>query len=102
MPKHPERALRWLDYADTDLRSAAMLVKDADLARNAGFFAQQAAEKSLKAILASRDDAIPRTHDLGVLADWVEPVMKKLPSIERIWNGGPPLPSIRGIQSQPG
>lgn len=36
------------------------------------FHAQQAAEKSLKALLALRDAEIPRTHDLSELADLVE------------------------------
>lgn len=36
-----------------------------------GFHAQQAVEKSVKAVLAARGVSFPRTHDLGYLVDLV-------------------------------
>jgi len=72
MPEPLDAAKTWFEYAENDLQSAAMLVKEDALARNAGYHAQQAAEKALKAVLAGHDVKVPRTHDLDVLGDMVE------------------------------
>ena len=44
-----------------------------------GFHAQQAVEKSLKAVLAARDVEFPFIHDIGGLADLCEEVGASLP-----------------------
>jgi HEPN domain-containing protein len=61
-------ARAWLRFAERDLRSASMVsdAPDADPAA-ACFFAQQAAEKALKALLVATEASIPRTHDLREL-----------------------------------
>lgn len=57
-------AEKWLLQARADLKAANMLSKDADVIPFACFHAQQAAEKALKAYLASQRRRIPKTHDL--------------------------------------
>lgn len=58
----------WLRYAEDDLAGAYRLLTDVHLpARLACFHAQQAAEKALKAALATAGTRIPRTHDLVAL-----------------------------------
>ena len=44
-----------------------------------GFHAQQAAEKSLKAVIATRGLPVPRTHDLDLLAERLEDDGAQLP-----------------------
>src|SRR6185312_8527759 len=44
-----------------------------------GFHAQQAVEKSLKAVLAARNVEFPFVHDIGVLADLCEEAEASLP-----------------------
>jgi HEPN domain-containing protein len=59
---------RWLHYAEEDLRGARAATREPDLAsRHACFFAQQAAEKALKAGLVFLDIEVPRRHDLDAL-----------------------------------
>ena len=61
-------AARWFRFATEDLRSAeALLRADEAPPRNACYFAQQAVEKALKAVLAFSETDIPRTHDLDAL-----------------------------------
>lgn len=67
-PIHQE-ALAWLQHADEDLLSARTLLQYQQGGwRIVAFHAQQAAEKALKAVLASQDAVLPRTHDLVALA----------------------------------
>ena len=64
-----DEARRWLRLAQEDLTAAETLVTHQDHGlRNAGFLAQQAAEKSLKAVLVAFGLPVPRIHDLGALA----------------------------------
>lgn len=65
---------RWLRYAEGDLQAAeAAISQPAFEPRHACFFAQQAAEKALKAILVLLHRNIPRTHDLDALVDALPP-----------------------------
>ena len=58
----------WMQYAEEDLGSAQALLA-VQFRRNACFHAQQAAEKALKAYLATlSDEDIPRTHDTIALS----------------------------------
>jgi len=61
-------AAAWLHRARDDLGAARKLLAGSDpFAATAAYHCQQAAEKALKAMIASTGDAIPKTHDLRVL-----------------------------------
>jgi HEPN domain-containing protein len=62
----------WLNYAETDLRAAqALFDSDEFFPRQICFFAQQCAEKSIKAILVFEEVAFPKSHDLDRLRDLI-------------------------------
>lgn len=62
-----------LEKATGDLTALRTLAADQNQADHVvGFHAQQAVEKSIKAVLASREIEIPMTHDLGYLVTLVE------------------------------
>ncbi len=64
-----ELARAWVEFAQSDLRTARLILNhlEAD-ARQAGFHAQQAVEKVLKAaIVFVHGTDPPRTHDIGAL-----------------------------------
>ncbi|MDA8146612.1 MAG: HEPN domain-containing protein [Thermaerobacter sp.] len=58
---------RWMDIAEEELAVADSLL-DAGRYLYAGFMAQQAAEKALKAVLQETMPVPPKVHDLEVLA----------------------------------
>ncbi|MCY3723077.1 MAG: HEPN domain-containing protein [Candidatus Poribacteria bacterium] len=61
---------RWLRYAEEDLTTAETLLRQPHVPpRQACWFAQQAAEKALKAALIFLQIDFRRTHDLNVLRD---------------------------------
>ena len=65
-----EDTARWLRYAAEDLTTAETLLAQAHVPpRQACWFAQQAAEKALKAVLIFLQIDFRRTHDLNVLRD---------------------------------
>ncbi|MCK0509195.1 HEPN domain-containing protein [Aromatoleum anaerobium] len=60
----------WLNRARDDLGAAAKLLRGNDAyPATASYHCQQAAEKALKAVLATGDQPIPKTHDLRVLVE---------------------------------
>ena len=66
--KNPSRnASRWLRQAEYDLAQAERLL-DQGVFSYAAFFAEQAAQKSLKAFLLSRGRRLVAIHSVGVLA----------------------------------
>jgi HEPN domain-containing protein len=70
MNRSHEYALVLLQKARDDLYVLERLATDADAPTwSLGFHAQQAAEKSLKAVLASKSVDFPRTHNLALLID---------------------------------
>lgn len=72
-PEHLEVARLLLEKATGDLVALQVLAADQNQADHVvGFHAQQAVEKSIKAVLASREMEIPMTHDLGYLVTLVE------------------------------
>ena len=80
-PDEVRRALvrRWLDRAAEDLGAAERLLSGgAAFPAAAGFHAQQAAEKYLKAFLTRRQVEFPKTHDLAALLDLVARVAPAL------------------------
>ncbi len=69
MKPHIEEAWRWLRLADRDITAFNILKQDAKAhASIVNFHAQQAVEKSLKAVLYSHQIVFDRTHDLVKLA----------------------------------
>jgi HEPN domain-containing protein len=72
-PEHLEVARLLLEKAAGDLAAVRVLAADESQADHVvGFHAQQTVEKSIKAVLASREVEIPMTHDLGYLATLAE------------------------------
>lgn len=68
-----EEALRMLRLADADLAAFNVLLASAEVSPAiAGFHAQQAIEKCLKAVLFARGMPFRRTHDLIELADLLD------------------------------
>lgn len=69
----PGSPLDWLRHAASDLHLAKLGLADRDVLRNqVAFHAQQAAEKSLKAVLADRKIHFPKTHDLEALIEIIQ------------------------------
>ena len=67
-----EVAERWLAMAGEDLAAARLLADAAGLdPALAGYHAQQAAEKALKAMLVHAGAEVSRTHEVGRLRDLV-------------------------------
>jgi len=61
----------WLDRAEDDLNAARLLMDSPDLTHLAAFHAQQAVEKSLKAVIEEYDLGLVKTHSLTRLLDVV-------------------------------
>jgi len=68
----------WLRVAEKDLDRVRRMLEDAD-ADAAGFYLQQAVEKTLKAYLLSQSWALRRIHDLDAL---LSDVVRYLPECE--------------------
>ncbi len=62
---------RWLDKAERDLKAAKILL-DNGLCGESTFHSQQAAEKTLKAVLAGLKVQPPKTHQLEYLMILIE------------------------------
>ena len=75
-----EEAQLLLRKAHEDADAVEKLASDQGIADSVvGFHAQQAAEKAIKAVLASRGDAFPWTHDLRHLMDRLDDIATPLP-----------------------
>jgi HEPN domain-containing protein len=78
-------AKRWLEYAETDIKSAyALLDSDEFFPRQICFSAQQAGEKALKAVLVLLEIKFPHTHDLDLVREMIPEgweVRKKFPKL---------------------
>ncbi len=83
-PDQPQNSpAKWLKYAKSDLAIAELPLPAGANYETLCFHAQQAAEKSIKAILLSRAIAFPYTHSIQILidllpADLVDPQLKPL------------------------
>jgi HEPN domain-containing protein len=67
-----DEARIWLNYAKTDIHAAEALLESREFfPRQICFFAQQCAEKSIKAILAFEGVDFPKSHDLDRLRDLI-------------------------------
>jgi len=74
-PNTPEA---WLAYAHSDLALAAMDISSV-MRENLCFHAQQAAEKSLKAVLIDRQIAFPKTHSIKLLIELLPADIERSP-----------------------
>lgn len=63
----------WLERAHDDLKAADALLRQGGLTHLAAFHAQQAVEKSLKAVIEEHDLGALRTHSLTRLVEVVNP-----------------------------
>ncbi len=80
MSETPDLPGDLLTLAREDLVSAEALHKDERVSGSpVGFHAQQAVEKALKAVIASRGLDFPFTHDLGLLMQLCEDAGFELP-----------------------
>jgi HEPN domain-containing protein len=59
----------WLEAASLDIESSGYLLQDERLTGHVAFHAQQAIEKSLKALIEESGDRIPKIHSLSKLFD---------------------------------
>jgi HEPN domain-containing protein len=79
-----EMAKEWLASAASDLETMEAIVANENLTHVVAFHAQQAVEKSLKALLELYDKPVPKTHSilrLGALTDacfWMDAEMADL------------------------
>jgi HEPN domain-containing protein len=64
---------RWLEFAKADLMNCELIINHDLLTGIVAFHAQQAVEKSFKAVLEENEVAIPRIHSLQRLFDMTEP-----------------------------
>jgi HEPN domain-containing protein len=63
-----KEAIRWLAFADEDLRVARSIIADSSLMGPTAFHIQQVVEKVLKALLVAAGADFRRIHDIGELA----------------------------------
>jgi HEPN domain-containing protein len=68
--------VRWLEFAEIDLKDAKTLVEEGSLLSVVCFHAQQSVEKCLKALIESRGLNPPKSHDLLMLHGQVDNVIK--------------------------
>ncbi len=74
-PESAEEAQRWLTFAQQDLLEAeALMTREEAIPRHACWFAQQAAEKALKAALVLEDIEFP----FGMTRCVAEPAPRRL------------------------
>lgn len=66
-----ELVQQWLSKAEDDLGAAELLLSEGRYLNLAGFHAQQAAEKFLKAFLVEHQIEFPKTHNIAELLDLV-------------------------------
>ena len=69
MPHDAGSPQSWLRFAESDLALAEATGDDRVLCENLCFHAQQAVEKSIKAVLVLSGVAFPKTHSLELLVD---------------------------------
>jgi len=77
-----EHALGLLEKAAHDLVAANATIATGDALDTVCFHAQQAAEKSLKALLALKDVVYPWRHDMGELVALVKPHFPEVAPLE--------------------
>ena len=68
--------VRWLDFAEIDLKAAQALLKEGSLPSVVCFHAQQCVEKSLKALIEYKGLNPPKSHDLIMLYGHVDEMVE--------------------------
>ena len=80
----------WVKSAELDLKTAKSLSEKAEFSAPVAFHSQQAAEKSLKAIILEKKLLISRVHDLRKLAKEADitqdNILDKLKYLNRFYN----------------
>lgn len=59
----------WLQAANLDLEAIMHIIKDPRLTGHVAFYAQQAIEKSLKAVIEESGERVPKIHSLSKLIE---------------------------------
>jgi HEPN domain-containing protein len=83
-PRAIAAANQWLRYAQSDLAYARGPQPIGGLLATLCFHAQQATEKSLKAVLVVSGIDIPRTHNLVRLIDLLPADVRRIPALDRV------------------
>ncbi len=81
MPHEPGSPAAWLTYARSDLALARAPVGDEVLRETLCFHAQQAAEKSIKAVLIHCAIPFPRVHSIERLIDLLPESARRTPEL---------------------
>jgi HEPN domain-containing protein len=79
-----EEAAQWLRRARSNLQLGKAGRTDGVMLEDLCFEIQQAAEKSLKAVLINADAQVPRTHALGLLVQKIEAVVEVPEEVQRV------------------
>jgi len=80
MRPDPDTPEAWLFYAHSDLTLAAATIPGV-MRESLCFHAQQAAEKSLKAILIHQRVAFPKTHSIKLLVELLPDEIERTPAL---------------------
>lgn len=64
MKKPPDAWQQWKQFADDDLATAELLLREGGIPAHVAFHAQQCVEKVMKAVITAKGADIPRSHDL--------------------------------------
>jgi HEPN domain-containing protein len=78
MPPEADSPHSWLRFAESDLALAETTGDERVLYETLCFHAQQAVEKSIKAVLVLNGVAFPKTHSLELLVDLLPPNMERI------------------------
>jgi len=78
---HPGSPKEWILHALVDLELARMPIAPFGMYDQLCFHAQQATEKSIKAVLIHRGVRFPRTHDIQLLVSLVPLDMRNEPAL---------------------
>jgi HEPN domain-containing protein len=68
MSGYKDNSRDWLYFAESDLKTARVVMEEEKIYHMVCFHAQQTVEKSLKAVLRRFDVRVPKTHSLSKLA----------------------------------
>jgi HEPN domain-containing protein len=81
MPPDPGSPAEWLRYARSDLALAKRPAGGELMLEGLCFHAQQAAEKSIKAVLIDAGVAFPKVHSIERLIDLLPPSIARTPEL---------------------
>lgn len=104
MPHDPDSPETWLRFAESDLALAETRPSERVLLGNLCFHAQQAVEKSIKAVLVLHRVAFPKTHSLARLIDLLPPCVSRTEELleSRALSGYATVMRYPGVAEPPG